>query len=345
MSSHVGTLRGAQTSLYRIGIALARFVKVVLKKCIDLNLNMLNEVFRGEFVFGFNVHTGLLALGWLVGINVWASVHHIPTISDVDYRGRSEKAGSITFLVDGDDFFLATPDTPVYIRIRLKSGVTLSKTLVAPTANITLHQPYYLAAFVTGAPSLTINMPPDAIAIARWVAGEKEFWLRVTTPTEDWINDGGILQSPDWDKHVIFRLGISGNESADEMAALYAVGKANRPFNSNFFGEPANTEIWVDASASILGIYPDPSGTLKFNPFSADWQTTGVETAQHSTQIITGDASGVDFTGAYIIAHAYVLGRSVPMLDFQGLVGMVVLLLAVALFVMTRTRDKNAHAG
>ncbi|MCB1053356.1 MAG: hypothetical protein KDC71_22330 [Acidobacteria bacterium] len=288
-----------------------------------------------------NVRVGTLTLGWLACSLAWANVKHIPTITDIDYRGSFEQAGSITFCVDGNDFFLPTPGSPVYIRVSLDLGVVLSETLVGPTPTLALHRPYYLGAFVVGPPGITINMPPDAISIARWKAGESAFWLRVTTPSDEWINDGGVLKAPKPDMQVFFRIGISGNQSSAEMAALYLAGKANRPFNSDFYGEPADTLLNVDASASILGFYPGPNGELYFSPMPMDGQTIGVQSAQHSSQIVPGSDSGVNLTGKTVIAHAYALGRSVPALGFLGRSVLVVSLLAFSVIQIKRAREKT----
>ena len=260
-----------------------------------------------------------LLFGWLACSFVLANVHQMTTIADIDYRGTHELAGTISFSVDGNDFTSDPIHFPVYVRFRLESGVVLSETLVAPAPDPALHRPYYLAAFITDPPTATINMPPDAISLVRWKSGENEFWIRVNTPSDEWIDDSGVLQPPTWNKHVQFRIGISGAQSTAELAALYAVGKANRPSNGDVDGVPASTELWVDASSSILTLFPDPDSELAFYSLATDGQTVGVETDEHSFQIRMGDATSANLSGDDVIARAFALGRSVPALGPKGL--------------------------
>ncbi len=262
---------------------------------------------------------------------ILANVNMTTTIEDIDYRGRHELAGTMTFTVNGNDFFFASPETPVYVKLRLDKAVTLSETRVAPAPFLTLHRPIYLAAFLHESSNATLNMPANAIALARWKAGESEFWLRVVSNSSDWINRQGFLVAPSPNYPVRFRLGISGEVSSQEADPLFQIGKANRASNADVQGNSVSTQFFVNAATSLLTVFPEPHSELEFDVIAFDHQTSGVESEENSALIWSGGDSGAHFSGEDLLAVAHDFGRSVPALGSMGAWVLAVSLLLLAI--------------
>ncbi|MCB1053230.1 MAG: hypothetical protein H6510_01245 [Acidobacteria bacterium] len=257
----------------------------------------------------------LLALA-AVGSMVFATVDLRTNIQDIYYRGTCEEAGSITMSVDGDDFFEASTETPVFIRIRLDKGGRLCSTLVNRNSASTVNVPIYLAMRYEGTIGYNVSALPETVSIVRWRAGEDQIWLRVQTASNTWLQNpvGGGLQAPDANNNVAWTFGVTARNSWTRNSGPYGVGLANLPANTTDVPEitaPAaiqehwavSTLICVNVSTSILEPSPNINSELNFDTISYDYQTTGVFTASAPSGIVTGDQTSANFSGDDTIAR------------------------------------------
>lgn len=255
------------------------------------------------------------------------------TSPNIDGRGISELAGTITLTVIGDDYWVASPQSPVYGRFHLHELVGLASSRVLPTPDIANHNPLYLAVMVEEDSDAVVVLPEDAVSIARWLDDENAFWLKFTRPTSEWITVNGQPQIPSAEYPVRIKIGISAQESLAEVQALFEAGKANRSSNSYVDGFPASTELFVDASQSILQVAPDPMCELTFCVMPFDGETVGVETFPDASSIMTGNHPGTAYEGDDVLAVAAYM---VPTLDSAFLSALVVGLLGLGLVIRKR---------
>jgi hypothetical protein len=253
-----------------------------------------------------------------LGSMVFANVDLRTNIQDIYYRGTCEEAGSITMSVNGDDFFEASTMTPVYIRIRLNQGAALCDTLVDFSGIDSFgfahtNVPVYLAMRLEGltGTGTTVVAPPETVSIVRWIGGESEIWLRVQTPSNQWLNDGAANLAPNTERRVAWTFGVTARNSYNRNLAPSLVSEANLPANTtdvvNIFGNPTgfavSTLICVDVSESILEARPLNGSDLDFDTISFDSQTTDPRTVEFSSQIDTGDQTSANFSGDDTIAR------------------------------------------
>jgi len=236
--------------------------------------------------------------------SLFANVDLRTNIRDIYYRGTCEEAGSITMSVNGDDFSEASTAQPVFVRVRLDQGATLCQTLVnnrndAPNV-LTNNVPIYLAMRIESslsASSVGIVAPGDTISIVRWKAGESDIWLRVSTPSDQWVflTNGG-LQAPDNQIRVAWTFGVTARTSQltnDKPGnSDYENGLANLPFNTRnnaAFADRANlagdvdtnperavyaqsTLVCIDVSnATFLEPAPAVNSIVEFDTISFIW--------------------------------------------------------------------------
>lgn len=260
----------------------------------------------------------LLALTAL-GSMVFANVDLRTNIRDIYYRGTCEEAGAITMSVNGNDFFEASTDTPVYIRIRLDKGGKLCDTLVDfagvdSFGGLHVNVPIYLAMRIESSSSALIGAPAGTVSIIRWVAGESELWLRVQATSSSWIDVGGTFFPPDINRRVAWTFGITARNSWNRNNVDYAALTANLPANTNdivAITDPLNdsrgwaisTLICVDVSESILEPWPNLNSELNFDSISFDQQTTPPQSVEFASQIRLGDQTTANFSGDDTIAR------------------------------------------
>jgi hypothetical protein len=260
----------------------------------------------------------LLALAAL-GSMVFANVDLRTNIQDIYYRGTCEEAGAVTMSVNGNDFFEASTDTPVYIRVRLDKGGKLCDTLVDfqgidTLGNAHTNVPVYLAMRVESSSGALIAAPSGTVSIIRWIEGESELWLRVQASSAQWLNVGGVTFPPDVNRRVAWTFGITARNSWNRNNPDFLVGQANLPANTNDLtamadplvdtrGWAISTLFCVDVSESILTPWPQLNSELNFDTISFDFQTTPPNTVEFASQISTGDQTTANFSGDDTIAR------------------------------------------
>lgn len=224
-------------------------------------------------------------------------------VQDIDFRGTCEQVSSFSMRVDQDDFYEASVSTPVFIRIRLGQGVSLAHTLVDHDSAATTHEPIFLAMRLVRSaddPTVTFLADPDTVSIVRWKEGEDQVWLRIQTSSSGWIMVDSTPQAPTTDFAVSWTFGITAAMSARENQAAFAIGDANRAANArNASAVPVeldhvSTLVCVDASQSTLSPFPAIDSMAMYEIIPFDFQTTGVLTASHASQIVTGDITSAN---------------------------------------------------
>ncbi len=236
------------------------------------------------------------------------------TIRDVAINNDNQPAGLINFHIDSDDFETASPQNPVYIRMRLDHGATLADSRVVPGAD---HQPIYLPIATEYGPyDYDVAAPATAVSIVRWVAGEPSVWLKITAPTSTWLrnNQTGQLEAPNADAPAGFTLGLSAGRSISDNSDLFADGKANLPYATTKGTRhlPSDTQFNVDLTEGNLEPLPAPPmlSALNFDPIAFDSDTEGVEEELDSTDINLGQLEPIPFSDDRMIARGFASGFS-----------------------------------
>lgn len=269
----------------------------------------------------FKKSWSLLALA-AVGSMVFATVDLRTNIQDIYYRGTCEEAGTITMSVEGDDFFEASTETPVFIRVKFDKGARLCSTLVerSTAANPTdVPRPIYLAMRVEGASANTseIRALPEAVSIVRWRAGEDQIWLRVQQSSSQWLYNTTslVLGPPDPNRKVVWSFGVTARSSYQRNNGLFPT-QANLPSNTtdvvasttaiNGSSEywAVSTLICVNVSTSILTAAPALDSELNFDTISFLHETApSVYNASSTAGIVPDDQSNANFSGDDTIAR------------------------------------------
>jgi hypothetical protein len=268
-----------------------------------------------------------------VGSMVFANVDLRTNIQDIYYRGTCEEAGAVTMSVNGDDFFEASTETPVFIRVRLDKGGLLCDTLVDyQNAPLHINRPVYLAMRLEGgaASNAVIAAPMETVSIVRWIGGEQELWLRVQAASTTWVDFGGLLRPPDVQIRVAWTFGVTARNSYNRNFTEWGALRANLPANTRntaaITSNPGFEEGWaistlfcVDVSESILTPMPQLNSELNFDTISYDYQTAGVFTEPFASSIRTGDQTSANFSGDDTIARGFDINCSMTY-DKHGLV-------------------------
>lgn len=244
----------------------------------------------------------------LTTLSATASVELNTSINDLAHRGSHELTGSITFLVDDDDFHEASEIEPIFIRITTDHNSYLAHTLVEQNSSDTLlQQPVYLAMSLNSAdPNATIVADPASVSIVRWVAGESSIWLRVQTSSDDWISSGGMTLGPSVEHEVKWTIGVNARLS-DERNSQILGHPSNLPFNTrditaveNEFAKATSTLICSNLSESNLAADGTSESLLQFDIIAYD------ENADVGSGIYSGNAgndTGINFTNDFVIAR------------------------------------------
>ncbi len=205
------------------------------------------------------------------------------TIRDIAVDHNNQATGTINFSVDSDDFADVTPQDPAYLRLRLDKGATLADSRVLPGPS---HQAIYLPlAIPDDAFHYSVAAAADSLAVVRWVAGEHDLWLKISTPTSAWLRNlqTGELEAPNADTPVSFTIGVSAGRSSADHRRRYTTGKANLAHQT--LNGPrhlaADTQLHVDLRLADLEAMPAPLplSLLAFDSLALDHHTQGVETS------------------------------------------------------------------
>ena len=124
-------------------------------------------------------------------LHVLADIGYSTSITDVYFKGDSERTGSVTMTLYSDIFPEGGADAPYFLRLTLDHQARLSKTLVEQGADHAFNTPIYLALHMDNATgeSFRLVAPPETVSIVRWVAGENAIWLQVASGAANWIED------------------------------------------------------------------------------------------------------------------------------------------------------------
>lgn len=234
-------------------------------------------------------------------------IHITSVLRDLDPTLSCQPAGNFTMVLNDDEFHNSTPEDPTYIQLRLRNGVTLCETLVAPGSDAPLYLALSLDSDFTDD---TIAAPRDAMAIVRWVAGESDIWLRISRPSSSWVRTGsGALIGPSELRRIQWALGFNANVSFEINNRLFISGLANLPANTlnlNATSEldAADTSLQVNLTqANMTPSLDGWNGLLPNDPLAWDG-SIGVETEVDPQLIQPGEAESLVFFGLRDIAKS-----------------------------------------
>ena len=215
----------------------------------------------------------------------------------IDYQSSGQRAGTITMTVNGNDFYEASPETPVFLRFRLDKGTQLAETLVDLETALRRSQPVYLAMSLLANDDSVLKAPSHTVSIVRWKQGESDFWLRIQTTSNLWVESPeGSLVPADIFHRVQWTIGQSVQSDRAHNEPLYALGKANLQANMRS-QQAVPTFIILNTANSILNPLPYLNAEQNFDSIAFSYQTMGVRTEAHSYSIILGDNTPANFSG------------------------------------------------
>jgi hypothetical protein len=272
-------------------------------KCIGKEFKRLQKIIGG---INPMLRKGLALLAMaLFAAPLFADIELSTSINDVFNRGTNELAGSITMRVQDNDFSAASTTEPVFIRVTLDHQAELADTLVDLTSNDDpIDTPIYLAMRVNTASGNVLNVADtQSVSIVRWVGGESAFWIRVQTPSDEWISlSNGSPVLPQENITVSWSMGISARRSAESLTNVSG-DLINLPFNTRDAftdgsdEDAVSTLICVDLSGSNLTTTGIES-LLNYDPIAYD------ETAEVSLGVYRrGADTGINFTNDFAIAR------------------------------------------
>ncbi len=236
---------------------------------------------------------------WLPFILI-VNVDITTTRPNIDYRSYGQRAGTMTMTVNGHEFFEASPQTPVFVRIRLNKGARLAETLVDVETALWRNEPIFLAMSLLADDDSILRAPAHTVSIVRWKQGEIEFWLRVQTTSSFWLEDSGNLYPPDINHRIQWTIGRSIEADRAYNEPLFAMGKANLRNNVRSL-IPVPTFLLLHTAFSILEPHPNVNSMMEFDAIGFDSQTSGVLTEEHSSGILFGDGVTANFSGDDIL--------------------------------------------
>lgn len=255
----------------------------------------------------------------------WADIDLVTAVPDVFYRASCGRIGTIKFSVNGNDFAEATPQQPVYVRIRMDHLALNCRDMVRSDGDLT---PVLLPLRVE-VPGYEVAADPTTVQIVRWRQGEPEIWLRVTQSTNLWLRKDGDLRAPSRTVPVAFHLGLNLEDYLIVYRQAFESGEANLPFptrelnRDDIIASPGlDTPLEMDLRSSNLVGHENTDdiheSTLQFDPIAFDHQTLGVETESDFSGIRLGQLSSVGFSNDRMIARATIrdAGETVPALEW-----------------------------
>ncbi len=222
-----------------------------------------------------------------------ANVDVRTTIPFIDVQSAGTRAGIITFSVNGDDYQAASPENPIYERIRFDQGTKLAETLVDLEHATIDSEPINLVMNVEGDEGAKIHAPADTVRIVRWRKGESEFWLEVRHPSSAWIEKDGEFISPNTGVRVTWTMGRAVEEDQVLFSSAYENGRANLPANLRG-DQPQHTFFMLDTRSSILQAWPALNSEQDLDQI-AFIGSMHVRTAASPTSIIRGNQVSASF--------------------------------------------------
>jgi len=200
-------------------------------------------------------------------------------------NGTESSIGAINILINQNDFRDATEQKPYYIGIKLRDGVTLSKTIVDWQST-----PIYLASHLygnAGYEDVTLNISNEAVALVRCIAGEDKIWVRINESSSEWINFENELYPPGMVGAIHIQLGILASKSSHDSAPLFELNRSSRTANSRTDNLPAETifTVLTDVRSSYYF-----NGRDVYNVGFSTYLAEGVETAQAENEITIIDS-------------------------------------------------------
>lgn len=235
-----------------------------------------------------------------------AQVH--TSINDVYYRSSAAFCGSAAWDITSDFYATASPEEPIYIRLTMNYGATLSETLVLQSSsNSEINQPINLAMRVDDPAGVYVPIAaPDAIRIVRWVAGESHIWIEIRQSSDSWLEVFGSPTGPSISAPVSWDLGTSARQSDTNHEADAATSPSNLPFNTRDvlanegdFADAVSTLLCLDLSEST--VLPDgtPNALIDFREQHFDHQSD-----QGNGEYAPINPIGISFIDEYIVGRA-----------------------------------------
>ncbi len=257
---------------------------------------------------------------------IWADIDLVTAVPDVFYRAACGRVGSIKFAVNGNDFAEATPQQPVYIRIRMDHGAVNCRDMVFPEDDLE----QVMLPLRVEVPGYEVAADPTTVQIVRWRQGEPEIWMRVTQSTELWLRKDGDLRAPSSNVPVSFHLGLDLEDYLIIYRQAFESGAASLPFptrdlnRDDIIASPAvATPLEMDLGSSNLVGFENTNDfndySLQFDPITFDHQTLGVETESDFTGILLGQLTSVAFSDDRLLARASIsdAGDTVPAFSWR----------------------------
>jgi len=205
--------------------------------------------------------------------------------------GPDTRTGIVTFTIDDDAFPEARPWNPVYLRLQLEEGLTLSETLASGWGD-----EIYLPLRSRG--SATLITPALTLSVLRWREGESSIWLRISVPTSKWLLVDGAAAPPSAENRVSFTLGLDADQYRAVNEDDFDNGLANLPVAVDD-GVAAGTPLILDVTEDAITDLP----LISFESYEASrglFANIGWPVPEH--RIRPGHDLEVPFSGDLIIA-------------------------------------------
>ncbi len=171
-----------------------------------------------------------------------------PNVTGFCPNDSHELMDALQFTVNSDDFANASPENPMFLRLKLPSGVVLGNSVgsVDPSFPNAVH----LALRLRASSQRELDLAEDAISIVRWRRGERAIWFKVIVPSSLWLRDGDTHLPPQADDPVSFTIGVDAPSSASGNSHLIEQHLSNARFNRYADNFPADTRLFLDFSHS-----------------------------------------------------------------------------------------------
>ena len=242
----------------------------------------------------------LVLMALAIGSQLIAGVTINESINDVYYRGDHELMGTISMVVEGNDFAGVSPENPVFIEVELLKNAILADTLVdLNSEDTTLAQPIYLAMSPARNSGLQVIAPANSVSIVEWIAGEHSYWIKVQSDSSTWLQDGENDPTPpspaNW---VSWSVGLSASQSA----SLQQYDGGNLPFNTRNLeaqheSEAVSTLHCANLKNSTLGL----NGLDSLASYSVGAYSSEAEFPPKNFAAV--DILDIEFTGSFRIGR------------------------------------------
>ena len=120
----------------------------------------------------------IFLLFWFTGM-LYGTIEVSGAGENVPNGGIHVVGGSVSILFPGNDFPDASPEAPVYLRLRYDENIRLTETLVDPTSeDPVLSAPIFFPLRLIFDEGAEMIAPADTVSIVDWREGRREIWLR-----------------------------------------------------------------------------------------------------------------------------------------------------------------------